>query len=45
MPKRGQSGQTLKRKSDFVLTIGKNGDQKHEEYIPASQQGKFSFFF
>lgn len=43
VPPRGHSMQTMKKRPDFVLTIDKNGDQKHEEYIPSHQQGRFIF--
>lgn len=42
VPPRGHSMQTMKKRPpDFVVTIDKNGDQKHEEYIPAHHQGMF----
>lgn len=44
VPPRGHSLQTLpKKRSEFILTIDKNGGQKHEEYIPPNQQGKTTF--
>lgn len=37
--------QTLKKRpADFVVTIDKNGDQKHEEYVPSNQQGMWNLF-
>lgn len=33
---------SIRKKSDYVLKIDKNGDQTHEEYIPRGHQGKTS---
>ncbi|XP_055602746.1 uncharacterized protein LOC129751327 [Uranotaenia lowii] len=33
-----KSSMSIRKKSDYVLKIDKNGDQTHEEYIPSSQQ-------
>lgn len=45
VPLRGNSIRTVKNRSEFVLTIDKNGDQKHEEYVPSNQKGKLIMFF
>lgn len=36
---------SLRKKSDYQLKFEDNGDQKHEQFIPASQIGKFPPFY
>lgn len=47
VPPRAHSLQTKSsiKTRPVILTIDKNGDQKHEEYIPQNQQGLFSAHF
>lgn len=34
-----KNSMSIRKKSEYVLKIDKNGDQTHEEYIPPGQHG------